>query len=82
MRCFFTLSFHIPPLGLHRRLDRHLLDGTEELAGDRGVDPEAAKCEAPRQSQHLVWTLAAIDGLSQPPAGVTYRQVPPAAAAG
>jgi hypothetical protein len=47
------LSFHIAPLGLYRRLDRHRLDGTEKLAGDRSVDPEAAKREAPRQSQQL-----------------------------
>jgi hypothetical protein len=59
----FDSTFHIPPLGFHRRLDRHRLHGAEKLANDRGVDPQAAKREAPRQSEHLVWALAAINGL-------------------
>ena len=79
---FFTSSFHVPPLGLHRRLDRHRLDGAEKLSGDRGVDPQTAEREAPGQSEHLVRTLTPIDRLSRRTARVTHHQVPPTAATG
>jgi hypothetical protein len=62
---FFTSSFHVPPLGLHSRLDRHRLHGAEKLSGNRGIDPQAAEGEAPGQPQHLVRTLTPIDGLSR-----------------
>ena len=43
MRCCITPSFHEPPFGLHRRLDRHRLNGTEKLSGDRDVDTGRAE---------------------------------------
>ena len=78
----FALSFHVPPLGLHCRLDRHRLHGAEKLSSDRGVDAEAAEREAPGQPEHQVRTIAAIDGLSRRTARVDYHQAPPAAATG
>ena len=82
MRSLFALTFHVPPLGLQRRLDRHRLHCAEKLAGDRRIDAQAAEGEASRQPEHLVGTLAPIDGLSRRPAGVTYHQAPPTTAAG
>jgi hypothetical protein len=35
----FTPSFHVPPFGLYRRLDRHRLHRAEKFSSDRGVDP-------------------------------------------
>ncbi len=35
----FVPSFHVPPFGLHRRLDRHRPHGAEKFSSDRGVDP-------------------------------------------
>jgi hypothetical protein len=35
----FIPSFHVPPLGLYRRLDRHRLHGAKKFSSDRGVDP-------------------------------------------
>ena len=78
----FDPAFHVPPLGLHRRLDRHRLHGAEKLSGDRGVDAEAAEGEAPRQPQHQVGAIATIDGLSRRTARVAHHQAPAAAAAG
>src|SRR5262249_47240400 len=78
----FTLRFHVTPLGLHRRFDRYWLNGAEKLPGDRGVDPYAAECEAPGQSERLVRTLTPIDGLSRRTARVTHHQVPPTATTG
>ena len=37
-----------------RRLDRHRLHGAQKLAGDRGVDAEAAEGQASRQPEHQV----------------------------
>src|SRR5207237_895367 len=60
----------------------HRLQRAENHSSNRGVDPQAAECEAPGQSQHLVRTLTPIDGLSRWTTRVTYHQVPPAAATG
>ena len=35
----FTPSFHVPPFGLYRRLDRHRLHSAEKFSSNRGVDP-------------------------------------------
>jgi hypothetical protein len=35
----FTASFHAPPFGLYRRLDRHRLHRAEKFSTDRGVEP-------------------------------------------
>src|SRR5262249_49159482 len=78
----FPLRFDVTPLGLHRRFDRYWLNGAEKLPGDRGVDPYAAECEAPGQSERLVRTLTPIDGLSRRTARVTHHQVPPTATTG
>jgi hypothetical protein len=56
--------FHVPPLGLHCRLDRHRLHDVEKLSGDCCVDTQAAESEAPRQPEHLVGTITTIGGLS------------------
>jgi hypothetical protein len=34
----FGLAFHLPPFRQHRRLDRHRLSRTDELAHDRRID--------------------------------------------
>jgi len=60
----FTPTFRISLLGLHRRLGRHRLHCAEKLAGDRRIDPQAAKREAPWQSEHLVRAPKPISGLS------------------
>jgi hypothetical protein len=60
----FTASFHVPASGLCCRLDRHRLDRTEQLLGDRGVDTETAEREAPGQPEHQVGAITAVDGLS------------------
>jgi len=78
----FGLALHVPPLGFQRRFDGHRLNRAEKLSGDRRVDAEAAEGEAPRQPEHLVGTLAPVDGLAQPPARVTHHQAAPATATG
>ena len=69
----FTPSFHVPPFGLHRRFDRHRLNGTEKLSGDRGVDTETTERETPGPPEHLVGTLTTINGLSRRPARVAHH---------
>ena len=78
----FTPSFHVPPFGLHRRFDRHRLNGTEKLSGDRGVDTETTERETPGPPEHLVGTLTTINGLSRRPARVAHHQAPAATATG
>ena len=45
----FGLAFHVPPFRLLRRLDRHRLDGADQLAGDRRIDAQAAEHHTTRQ---------------------------------
>jgi hypothetical protein len=59
----FVAGFHVPPLGLGRRFDRHRRHGPQKLAGDRGVDPQAAEGEATGQPEHQVRAIAPVDGL-------------------
>src|SRR5260370_30045870 len=70
----FTASFHVPASGLHCRLDRHRLDGAEQLSGDRSVDAETAEREAPGQPEHQVRTITPIDRLSPRTARVPHHQ--------
>src|SRR3954453_15392641 len=76
----FGPTLHQLPLRFQRRLDRHRRQGAQQLGGDRGVDASPAERQAPRQSQHLVRPVAAVDGLSRRPARVGDLQR--AAAAG
>jgi hypothetical protein len=78
----FTSTFHVPPFGLHRRLDRHRLDDAEKLSGDRCVDTQAAEREAPGQPEHQVGTITSIDGLSRRTARVAHHQAAAATATG
>ena len=43
----FSLTFHVLPFSQKRRLDRHWLNGMDELAGDRRVDTQTAKHHTP-----------------------------------
>ena len=73
----FGLAFHVPPFRQRRRLDRHRLDGMDELANDGRIDAPAAKHHTPPLSEHHARTIASIDGLADPPGRarcVIYRQ--------
>ncbi len=78
----FGLALHVPPFGFQRRFDGHRLNRAEKLSGDRRVDAEAAEGEASGQPEHLVGTLAPIDGLARRPARVTHHQATPATTTG
>ena len=58
----FGLALHLPPFRQLRRLDRHGLDGTNELAGRRCIDAKPAEHHTPGHAVHRVASVAAIDG--------------------
>jgi hypothetical protein len=73
----FGLAFHVPPFRRHRRLDRHRLNRSDELADDRRVDAQPPKHHTSPLSEHHVRTVASIDGLADPPGRarrVVHRQ--------
>jgi hypothetical protein len=72
----FGLALHVPPFRQRRRLDRHRLNGADELANDRGIDAQAAKHHTPPLPEHHARAVAAIDRLGGP-SGVVHRQTPP-----
>ena len=45
------------------RLDRHGLNGMDELADDRCVDAQTTKCHTPSQPEHHAPAVASIDRL-------------------
>jgi hypothetical protein len=77
----FALGFHMHPFRRQCRLDRHGLNGMNELADDRCVDAQTAKCHTPPQPEHHAPTIASIDWLGGP-SRVVHRQTPSAAPAG
>src|SRR5271156_55215 len=58
----FGLALHLPPFRQLRCLDRHGLDGTNELAGECCIDTKPAEHHTPGHADRGVATIAAIDG--------------------
>jgi hypothetical protein len=80
----FGLDFHVPPFRQQRRLDRHRLNGVDELADDRCVDAQPSKHHTPPLPEHHISTVASIDRLADPAGragGVIYGETTAAAAA-
>ena len=58
----FSLALHLPLFRQLRGLDRHGLDGTNELASERRIDVKAAEHHTPRHADRGVAAIASIDG--------------------
>ena len=78
----FVETFHMHPLGLLRRFDRHRLHRAQELSGNSGLNTGSAESQAARETEHKVGSIAAIDRSSRFAADIAYRQAPSAAPAG
>ncbi len=59
----FGLVLHHPPLRQQRRLDRHRLDGTNELSCHRRVNAKPAEGNTPARAERIIAAIASIDGL-------------------
>lgn len=58
----FGLTFHHSLFRQLRRLDRHGLDGANELSGERRIDAKPAEHHTPAHAKRRIATVAAIDG--------------------
>ena len=58
----FGLALHLPLFRQLRCLDRHGLDGANELASERRIDVKAAEHHTPRHADRGVAAIASIDG--------------------
>ncbi len=78
------MTFHQLPFRRHGRLDRHRLDGANELVHDDFIDAESSEHHTSSLSQHNAAPITAVNGLGGAPGGVrcvVYRQPTSAAAA-
>ena len=78
----FCSILHVPPLSFQSCFNRHWLNDAQSLAGDRGVDTGPAEGKASGLSEHQVWFIAAIDGLSRRTTRVTDHHAAPATTTG
>jgi hypothetical protein len=76
----FGLALHRPPFRQQRRLDRHGLDGANELMGERRINAKPAEHHTPGHANGSVATIAAIDGRAVT-SGVDDAEPPSAPAA-
>ena len=58
----FGLALHLPQFRQLRCLDRHGLDGANELASERRIDVKAAEHHTPGHAERGVAAIASIDG--------------------
>src|SRR5260370_27128533 len=82
MLTLFVPAFQVQSLSFPCRLDRHRFDGAEKLPGNGRVDTGSAEGQTPRQPQHQIGAVTAIDRLSRRAARVAYHQAAPAAPTG
>ena len=57
-----ALLLHVSVFGVHRRLNRERRDREKQLAADGNIDALGSEGQTSWATQHLVGTLAAVDG--------------------
>jgi hypothetical protein len=58
----FGLALHLLLFRQLRCLDRHRLEGTNELSGERRIEVNPAEHHTPGHAEHRIAAVASIDG--------------------